>query len=565
MRRTNRTRLVTPLPSPPLAATTAAPWKGPLALASLAVLAVILTLAPSALGPGITCDEPYHVAYGKRLVWALRHQGLTFFTPRQIAENFPWRPDGPPAHPPLGNWILGLTHHLFDPEPDNLAVVSVVPARFAPAIAFGLLIFLVGWATGRREGSLAGTVAAAAVMLVPRVFGHAHLAALDMLTALTFVAAALAITEALSRPSRGFLFAGAGAIWGFALLTRLHAVLLLPPVVCWLFWRLRRRAWVPLAWWLGSGALVFFVGWPWLWIAPAAHLRQFFATATDRAAIHVFYAGQVWADTQVPRHFAPVTFLTTLPLGLLGLGLVGIWAKRRDATDPAFWLLMGSLVFVLAVFCLPGTPVYDGERLFLMAFPLWATAVGVGAKRLHEVAPLRAWPVPTRTAAISLFVALQGTGLVLYHPYQLSHYSLLVGGLPGAARLGFEVTYWGDSINESLLEQAALRANKTPIVYAPNLAPFQAPMVGASSPSITRSGSQLVAWGQVPANALRDGRYGVLYHRRADMAGVPEPLRSAQSLVEIQRQGIWLARLVELSPQSVRGEAKESAGSPPAK
>ena len=37
------------------------------------------------------------------------------------------------------------------------------------------------------------------------------------------------------------------------------------------------------------------------------------------------------------------------------------------------------MVFVLLVFSLPGTPVYDGVRLFLMVFPLWAVWVGIGA------------------------------------------------------------------------------------------------------------------------------------------------------------------------------------------
>ena len=37
------------------------------------------------------------------------------------------------------------------------------------------------------------------------------------------------------------------------------------------------------------------------------------------------------------------------------------------------------MLFVLLIFSLPGTPVYDGVRLFLMVFPLWAVWVGIGA------------------------------------------------------------------------------------------------------------------------------------------------------------------------------------------
>ena len=193
---------------------------------------------PDGNGPGVTCDELYHVDQGKQLVTALRQQGFAFFLPANIDRNFPWQPGGPPVQAPLGYWILGWTHYLFDPAPDDPSVLSLTAARFAPAMAFALLILIVGAWTARREGPLAGTVAAAAVALMPRLFGHAHLAALDMLTTLFFVAAVLAVAEA-ARGGRIWQFALAGVVWGAAMLVRLHGLLVAPPVVLWLIWRLR--------------------------------------------------------------------------------------------------------------------------------------------------------------------------------------------------------------------------------------------------------------------------------------------------------------------------------------
>ena len=43
---------------------------------------------------------------------------------------------------------------------------SFTAARFAPAMAFVLLVLMVGAWTVRREGRLAGTVAAAAVAMI---------------------------------------------------------------------------------------------------------------------------------------------------------------------------------------------------------------------------------------------------------------------------------------------------------------------------------------------------------------------------------------------------------------
>ena len=63
------------------------------------------------MGPGVTCDEPYHVYQGKQLVTALRQQGLAFFLPANIDRNFDWHAGGPPVQAPLGYWILGWTHY----------------------------------------------------------------------------------------------------------------------------------------------------------------------------------------------------------------------------------------------------------------------------------------------------------------------------------------------------------------------------------------------------------------------------------------------------------------------
>ena len=222
-------------------------------------------------------------------------------------------------------------------------MVSITAARFAPAVAFALLVLMVGAWTARREGPLAGTVAAAAVALMPRLFGHAHLAALDMLTTLFFVAAVLAVAEA-ARGGRVWHFALAGAVWGAAMLVRLHGLLVAPPVILWLIWRWlstcrKPTGCNPWTWqervccrgegsaaWLAAGVATFFVGWPWLWLAPLARFRQYLASGTARQALHVFYMGQVWDDRDVPWHYPWVMFAVTVPVGLLVLGVLGIWA-----------------------------------------------------------------------------------------------------------------------------------------------------------------------------------------------------------------------------------------------
>ncbi|MEN6449886.1 MAG: glycosyltransferase family 39 protein [Thermoguttaceae bacterium] len=587
----------------------------PLLVAVAVLVACVVTIAPERNGPGAACDEAYHLNQGKQLVTALRHQGLGFFLPRNIERNFDWPADGAPVQAPLGHWILGATHWLLDPAPDDAALVSIGSARFAPAVAFALLVLIVGGWTGRREGMLAGGVAAAAVALAPRLFAHAHLASLDLLTTLFFVAAVLAVAEAV-RGGRLWQFAAAGVVWGGAMLVRLHGLLVAPPVLLWLlwhFWRSAKRSTAMEAvdpsangssgrpeppapcfvWpflkaataWAVAGAATLFVGWPWLWLAPIAHFRQYLSSGSLRQPIHVFYWGQVWCDRDVPWHYPWVIFAVTVPIGLLALGAIGVWTatterRRKDAgTGPTFRrplndvashaasedyvLVLASMAFLLALFSWPGVPVYDGERLFLMVYPFWAILVGVGARRLAG-GRLRAdasvaagtrrdgirGPRPRlATAFVLVLIAAQGVGVVRYHPYQLSYYNLLVGGLAGAERLGFEVTYWGDSVREPMLDEAARRSpDRRPVLLVPSLAPYQAGTVELASPALQTAGVHLVGSIAAGENAARRPRYAVVYHRRADMAAIGPLLVGSRVVMESTLQGVWLARLVELAP-----------------
>jgi hypothetical protein len=148
---------------------------------------------------------------------------------------------------------------------------------------------------------------------------------------------------------------------------------------------------------------------------------------------------------------------------------------------------------------------------------------------------------------MGILVAAQGVGLLFYHPCQLSHYSLLVGGLRGAETLGFEPTYWGDSICEDVLAQAATHAAGGKLLFAPNLAPFQSPAVANSSASLADNEVELVAWdSNRPADAA-GCKYAVFYNRKADLAAIPDALMSGKVIYEYRVQGVWLARVVEIA------------------
>ena len=233
--------------------------------------------------------------------------------------------------------------------------------------------------------------------------------------------------------------------------------------------------------WAAIGLLTFFVGWPWLWHDSIARFRGYLGTGVDRASIQTLYFGQVYADRDVPWHYPWFYFAATVPLGLHLFGIVGLAKAKGKIRDDRFpLLLLGSMLLFLGVFS-TNIPVYDGERLFLMVFPLWGVFIGLGFASLWERFAGK------RFARIGLggFLAAQAYGLILLHPFGLSYYNEAIGGLAGEKRHGLELTFWGDAVDRVLLDRLLLenRENR-PSALVPTLYPGQG--VATTTPAMAR-------------------------------------------------------------------------------
>src|SRR5262249_36473312 len=90
----------------------------------------------------------------------------------------------------------------------------------------------------------------------------------------------------------------------------------------------------------------------------------------------------------------------------------------------------------------------------LHVFPAWAMLIGLGFGWLWERLGRRR----LARKGLAVLLAAQGIGVVATHPFGLSYYNALVGGLPGAEWLGLEVTYWSDAVDGILLNQLARAA-----------------------------------------------------------------------------------------------------------
>ena len=444
------------------------PW----ATGGIALLVVLVTLND----PGLTIDEPLDVGPGRAYVETLAARGWGFLGRDTVALVF----QNNAEHPPLGRWLLGLASKGFQTvelillgrDPVGLYVRS---GRVAPAIAFALLVGLVAAEAGRRYGRAGGIVSGFSLAIMPRVFAHAHFGALDMFVALFWTLALLRAVRAVDSRRPILLLAVAGVFWGLAILTKIQGWLLPAPVLAWTLMRLPpRKAMRALAAWTAVGLLVFFLGWPWLWYDTWPRLSAYFGTGIERSTTFSLYFGRKYADRAMPWHYPWVYFLTTVPLGLHVLGGIGIYQGIRERRDDPFPIFVAGVIAGWLVLFSTNAPVYDGERLFLAAFPLWAILIGrgfasvwddlVGRKRL-------------RVALLAALIA-QGQGVVLIHPFGLSYYNALVGGLPGAERLGLELTFWNDAVDRVLLDELTRRTSEgETVALAPTLVEDQGKIV----------------------------------------------------------------------------------------
>ncbi len=312
----------------------------------------------------------------------------------------------------------------------------------------------------------------------------------------------------------------------------------------WALWRLRTwQAIFAVAVWGATGFALFVAGWPWLWYDSLARLRGYLGTGVERIPIQVGYFGQVYADRDVPWHYPWFYFAVTVPIGLHALGVLGlIQGVRRRRDDPLPVLLAGSIGVFLVLFS-TRVPVYDGERLFLLVFPPWAILIGRGFAPVWSATAGRS---PVRWA-LGGIVLLQGYGVVAFHPFGLSYYNALVGGLPGAERLGLELTFWGDAVDRVVLEQLVRAVPPgEQAALAPTLYPGQGTLT--TTRSMFRRGLVLKDEESVPTSP-----WIVVYRRTAYWK--PElrtRLARAPVVFSRSRQGVWLSRIVANRPQAVK-------------
>ncbi len=397
-----------------------------------------LTVAPL----GLTWDEPaYMRAAASYHEWVARlfSEGSLLLKPAILSAYWDYNHEHPP--------VVKLWYALVGtPLVKTLGLVGAY--RFAAMMVSAMLVTVVVVSSLRVVGGWVALAAGIVLLCMPRFFMHAHVAALDVPGALAYIAANLFFWHMRNRREWWvtLLF---GVIWGVGIATKINAAFVLPTIGLW--WLMYDRRGYLLGRMVLGGlvALVVFVAlWPWLWVDTVTRLTDYLLWVTvAHWQIPQWFLGQSLLPP--PWYFAPVMAVMVTPLVILLVAVVG-GVVAVPAHRSYLHLIVLSAVIPLCALMVSST-VYDNERLFMAFFPMIAVLAGYGLtrgvlfiKKSADHVDWRVWLV-----GLVLMVGLPIRDGVRMWPHLLSYYSESIGGLPGAARLDMDHTYWNETYVEA--------------------------------------------------------------------------------------------------------------------
>jgi len=326
------------------------------------------------------------------------------------------------------------------------------------------------YAWGRAVIGTAGALAAVlALALMPRVFYHAHLSCFDVPVAAMWLLVCFAYSRSLA--DRRWRWAVlTGLLYGLSLNTK-HNSWLLPPLLLLHFalvriWSRRMPGMRPsakgLLCMLLLGPPLLILTWPWLWHDTLPRFIDYVRFHAGHEYYNMEFLGRTYYEPPMPRAYAPVMTLATVPAITLVLSAVGVWraaetcfaTRRLESLAPENW--QRATLFLLWALCVLGsyapwlsnrTPIFGGTKHWLTAYPFMALFAGVGVsallQRLGSSLSLGRFR-PFAVCALALLLAAAPLTMTIQsHPYGLTAYTPLVGGAPGAASLGLNRTFWG--------------------------------------------------------------------------------------------------------------------------
>lgn len=431
-------------------------------------LAALLVASATSKHYGVTWDEPpYYYASDLHLSWIAEFGGhlangelRKILDDQRIKAAWHWNPYNVP-HPPFSRVVSAIAKSLSVGMLDKFSAY-----RLAPALFFAVLVTVMYLWLNELLGWAAGLFSALSLILTPNVFGYAHIAVTDLPLATMWFLTVYFFWKGLG----GWQWSVAlGVVWGLALSTKFPALLIPPPLILWAHLLHRDRYANNIFALLFLAPVVMFATQPYLWHQTGLRLLEYLYEGISRgyrpdANFGVFFFNQIMSSQQLPWYYPFYIVAVTTPEPILFLALVGmlspIWLREQRST---LLLLTLNLAFVLILGLLPGAVLHDGVRQILSALPFLAALAAVGfftimswflnaAYRCEAIRGIKNLHVKI-TALLFLVICFHPLmDLYLVHPFQLSYYNRLVGGIRGAYSRGLETTYFMEAITPAFLQ-----------------------------------------------------------------------------------------------------------------
>ena len=216
------------------------------------VLALALAaVVPTVGDPGLTWDEPaYRYSQLLSVQWweqLGRVRSVAdvqeLLDPTALLYYWPYGRHGINFHPPLAGQLNLASYAIFGHW------MKDIPARrMASAIEFVLTLTIGFHFLARRYGNWTGAVMAGSLLMMPRLYGQAHLIDTDTPGLLLWAATAVAFWKGLHEPNARRWRVAVGILLGLAFVEKMAAVMVLLPLLLWLGLRATPRLWNRSAW-----------------------------------------------------------------------------------------------------------------------------------------------------------------------------------------------------------------------------------------------------------------------------------------------------------------------------
>jgi hypothetical protein len=327
-------------------------------------------------------------------------------------------------------------------------------------------LYLLGRALGNRW---IGVIAAVFLLLSPAFYGHSFVNSKDIPFAVGFLWSMTALSSMFARGQyRWREVVACGAAIGLTVSVRPGGWMLILPLyglaTAAADWQSRgrldqgprRRTLVKQAALLLVAWLVMILPWPWAHENPLLNPLQAIRMASKfHLVVPVLFEGQVVSSDQLPRYYLLKYLLMTSPPAVLVLAVAGLiggcmqMARRSNRPRSLVLAILAAwLLMPLVLFAVMRPNAYDGMRHFLFIVPAVAIWAALGLTCLWK------WlqrPIARLALTVVLAGALvtQTATIVRLHPYQMTYFNALAGGL-GGAEGRYETDYWLTSYKEAI-------------------------------------------------------------------------------------------------------------------